>query len=310
MVLLLLVIKMKFDLHMHSSYSKDGEFTPKELITIAKEKKLSIIALSDHNDMHGIDEMIEEGSKVGIKVIPAIEFDTIFEDKEVHLLGYGIDYTLPYFQSLGKLINTRLDNAIHERLVKLKEVYGFEVDEEEIWKKANGKNPWFIIIDEILNNPQYNDVEDLKEYRPGGAKEDAPAVHFFWDKCCAGTPCFVKVEFPDFKETVDIIHKAGGIAILAHPYKTFYHNEKLLYKAIEYGIDGLEAYSNYHDNKQNEYYESFAKANNLLFTCGSDFHGVNKPRIEMGEYGYTKNDSDSIINAFMNALEKKKTVTK
>lgn len=294
---------MKFDLHMHSSYSKDGEFSPSELVHIAKEKELSIIALCDHNDMHGIDEMMKEANKYDIRVIPAIEFDTLFEGKEVHLLGYGMDYTLPYFQNLANVINTRMDNAIHERIVKLYEVYGIEIDEEKIWKNANGKNPWFLIVDEMLNDPRYMNIEDLKPYRPGGSRDSAPAVHFYWDKCSAGNPCFVKVEYPDFKETVDIIHQAGGIAILAHPYNTFYQKEDLLKKAIEYGIDGIEAYSNYHDAIQNEYYETYANENNLLITCGSDFHGANKPRIQMGEYGYTKKDSETIIKTFMNKIK-------
>ena len=90
-----------FDLHMHSTISRDGSYTPEELIQIAKKQGLKVVALSDHNDMKGIDRMIEAGKKENIQVIPAIEFDTLFEGLEVHLLGYNFDYNKPYYQNLG-----------------------------------------------------------------------------------------------------------------------------------------------------------------------------------------------------------------
>ena len=83
-----------FDLHMHSCYSNDGEFTPQELIHMADEAHLTTIALSDHNTPKGIADMVRLGEAKGIRVIPAMEFDTLFEELEVHVLGYGIDLSL------------------------------------------------------------------------------------------------------------------------------------------------------------------------------------------------------------------------
>ena len=81
----------EFDLHMHSNYSGDGQFTPAELIGIAKERGLKTIALSDHDCISGVKEMIKLGKEAGIEVIPAIECSTSIGYTDVHLLGYGID---------------------------------------------------------------------------------------------------------------------------------------------------------------------------------------------------------------------------
>ena len=75
--------------------------------------------------------------------------------------------------------------------------------------------------------------------------------------------------------------------------------------AMDAGIDGIEAYSNYHEPIHNEYYAEFAKKHGLLITCGSDFHGKHKPSIEMGEYGYDGNESDIILEKFLNQLKEK-----
>ena len=101
-----------FDLHMHSCYSNDGEFTPQELIHMADAAHLTTIALSDHNTPKGIADMVRLGEAKGIRVIPAMEFDTLFEELEVHVLGYGIDYEQPYFQSL--FIISRFNKIVND----------------------------------------------------------------------------------------------------------------------------------------------------------------------------------------------------
>ena len=96
---------------------------------------------------------------------------------------------------------------------------------------------------------------------------------------------------PDFVESVQKIHEAGGLAIVAHPFNTFYKNDEMLKMLLDAGVDGIEAYSNYHTPDQNVYYEKLAKEYHLLITCGSDFHGEKKPSIQMGEYGLDKDGS-------------------
>ena len=100
-----------------------------------------------------------------------------------------------------------------------------------------------------------------------------------------------------------MIHDAGGIAVLAHPFATFYQKEALLDLAVSYGIDGIEAYSNYHEPKHNNYYAEYAKKHNLLITCGSDFHGKHKPSIHMGDVGEEVENADEILQKFLEAIK-------
>ena len=91
-------------------------------------------------------------------------------------------------------------------------------------------------------------------------------------------------------------------AVLAHPFKNFYQKEDFLQEALDAGIDGIEVYSNYHEEKHIEYYKEFAIKNNLIITCGSDFHGKTKPSIQMGSYGLNENGVP-IIKNFLNHIK-------
>ena len=143
----------------------------------------------------------------------------------------------------------------------------------------------------LFQDARYQNIEDFKEYIPGGKRSDPAPVNFFWDKCQAGSDLFVYVQMPDFTESVKKIHEAGGIAVVAHPFTSFYEKQDMLQVLLDSGVDGVEAYSNYHTPQQNMYYEKFAKDHGLLITCGSDFHGSKKPSIHLGEYGLSKDGS-------------------
>lgn len=281
----------EFDLHMHSCYSGDGQFTPEELIGIAKERGLKTIALSDHDCISGVKEMIKLGKEADIEVIPAIECSTSIGYTDVHLLGYGIDLEDTYFQNLLERTQVKSRNAFSTRCDKLRAKYGVEIDEEAVLKEANGKNPWFVMCTHMFNDPRYQDIPDFKDYIPGGKRSDPAPVNFFWDKCQYGSDLFVYVPMPDFVESVQKIHEAGGLAIVAHPFNTFYKNDEMFKVLLDAGVDGIEVYSNYHTPEQNVYYEKLAKEHHLLITCGSDFHGEKKPSIQMGEYGLDKDGS-------------------
>ena len=292
-----------FDLHMHSNYSQDGQLSPKQLVQMAKEKGLKIIALSDHDSIAGVQEMMKEANQVGIQVIPAIECSTKLDNYDVHLLGYGIDLEDEYFISLRDRLSKQGANIFHERVEKLRKKYGVEIDEEQVIRDSHGKNPWFLMMSQLFADPRYAHIEDFKEYRAGGSRCDPAPVNFFWDLCGFGSDLYVASNNPDFAMTVEKIHEAHGIAVVAHPFKTFYKREDLLQKLLDAHIDGMEVYSNYHDKEQIAFYESFAKKHDLLITCGSDFHGILKPSIEMGEYGLEK-DGFVLIERFLSAIKK------
>lgn len=296
-----------FDLHMHSSYSSDGQFTPEELIKKLKAANIKVAALSDHNCMQGIDEMIEYGNKAGIQIIPCIEFNTLLEGIDVHLLGYQFDYHQPCFTSLHIDMQKKQEAVLQDRIDFFKSFYNITFDEKEILKDIGNQNAYNIIVDYMLHDPNNAHIKAFQPYLKGGERSDCPVPNFYWDTCSAGKPGYFPISLPTLKEVVDLIHQHGGIAIVAHPWKTFYQNETMIQKAIEANIEGFEAYSNYHTREQNEYYEQLCKKHNLLMTCGSDFHGKVKPNISIGEYGYTKDNEEEILQIFLQALKKGET---
>lgn len=296
---------MRFDLHMHSDASSDGQLSPAELARMAHSTGLNVIALSDHDSIVNVPAMIQEGARYGIDVIPAIEISTSLGDADVHLLGYGIDLNDPWIGSLREKSRRRMEGLFHQRVQKLSETYGLDIDEEAILKKSGTKSPWFTLIEDLLSRPEVQSLEDFQDYLPGGRRSVPAPVNFFWDRCQAGSPLYVHAGHPDLKECIRKVHEAGGLAIIAHPFRTFYQQDKVLEELIEAGLDGLEVYSNYHEPDQTAWYLDFARRHHLLISCGSDFHGEKKPNIQMGQY-HLDQDGTPFLDAIQNALKEQR----
>lgn len=295
------------DLHMHSSYSIDGTYAPKELIEFAKQAKLRYVALCDHNYVKGVDEMIALGKDNGIQVVPGIECDTKFMGLDVHLLGLGIDHHAPYFQTIGDIIEERERQAIRLRIRSLNRYFDAGIDEEAMMEECKTGNPFVKIYSDMLFSERNKDRDIFKPYQPGGSRDNPGIVNFHWDYCSAGSEAYVAVEYPSLEDTVREIHKANGVAIIAHPWRSFFHQEERLAYALEVGVDGLEAYSNYHNAEHNAYYHAYCKQHGLLLSCGSDFHGELKPKIRMGEYGCTEDDL-ALCEPLLQRVLKRQTV--
>lgn len=293
---------MHFDLHMHSVNSHDGFYSEKELIARAKEKKLDLIALCDHNTTAGIPAIMKEGSKQNLSVIAGIELDTLFEGHEIHILGYNIDPSYPYFADLSKKIDNLEKKALKERIEKVIDYFHLQPESERLMNVAAvSTTPFASVIQDILSDSRYREITAFDPYRKEGGN-----VFFFWDYCSAEGPCHVSVDYPGLKENIQHIHNAGGIAIIAHPYHTFDHNEPLLDRALKTGIAGIEAFSNYHSAQQNHFYAAYCDKKDCLATFGSDFHGPFKPQIEMGDYHYDLQEEwrQKKLTQFLSALKK------
>lgn len=293
-----------FDLHMHSNYSVDGEFTPKELIEIAKQANLTCVVLADHNSCEGVDTFIQCANKANITSFVGLEFSTSYENAEVHLLGYNFHHHQEYYSTLPAQMKALKWEAGRQLIHKFNARFGFDLEEKAIMDKTIEKDsdPYMEMAEIILHDSKYNTHPDLQPYMPGGSRCEPATVNLYWDFCVKGCDCFVPIPFPPIKDVIERIHKDGGIAILAHPWKTFYQKEDKIMELISYGLDGIEAYSNYHEDFHNSYYEDFCKKHHLLMTCGSDFHGKTKPKIKMGQYGYTKDNETEVLTSILHTI--------
>lgn len=285
----------KIDLHMHTIVSDDGEFTPKEIVTMCADKELEYIAIADHNSVKGVLKLLQEKS-LPINLIPAIEIDCQFQGKDFHLLGYGINPTDSSFLEIENNIQSQEIDATKKRLAYTKDVLSFIYNDEDIERlsrdnvlSAEGIMEACMLIEENNQNP------NMFPYLEGGKRSDNPYVNYYWDHFGQGKPGYVPMEFPTMEAMIKLIHDQGGIAILAHPGNNVKEDMKLLEDIIALNIDGMEVYSSYHTPEQVQIYHDTTTKHDLILTCGSDFHGKTKPTISLGDHTMPTSEQEFLI---------------
>lgn len=254
------------DLHTHSEYS-DGSMSPSELVAYAKEHFLSAIALCDHDCIGGVREAVSEGEKLGVEVVPAVEFAARGET-ETHILGYYIDTDNKEInQSLNYICKVRAErmSAICQSLQNI----GIDVTVDEV-KKVSGNG--------ILCRAHIARLIVEKGYAPTVREAFSRYLHL---KNIAHSETQALTD----REVIEIINNAGGQAFLAHPHLTKKPDDELfeyLKLLKSYGLRGLEGYYTDYTPKMQEKYQAMAKKLNLEISGGTDFHGSFKPDIEIG----------------------------
>ena len=271
------------DLHMHSMYSDDGEFTAAQLVDKCHDAGITIMAIADHNSVKAIDEAKKAAEQYGIRYIHATEIDCTYNGINLHVLGYGIDHKNPIFNELEENI-LKQELSCSEEKLKLTNQLGFELDKSQLDElSANGVYTGEMFAEALLNDPRYQDHPLLKPYRENGERSDNPYVNFYWDYYAQGKACYTEVIFPSLKETIKIINDNGGIAVLAHPGNNLKGQFEVFDEMVKIGLQGVEAFSNYHDEAIVNYFLQKGREHQMLITCGSDYHGKTKPAIELGE---------------------------
>lgn len=254
------------DLHVHSTAS-DGTFTPAELVKEAQKKELSAFALTDHDTTLGISEAIAAAANTGIEVIPGIEISTNFKDKEVHIVGLYIDYTSKNFlDGIGNELERR--NARNEEMVDRFNKAGFPVSLDEL----NAMFP-----NSVITRAHFASFMTKRGY----VKDNREAFSKYLGD---GMPLYVPRERKTLREAVELITSAHGAAILAHPLLyglTDGELRKLCSELKAYGLCGIETmYSTYRGFDELSV-RKIAHEFGLLESGGSDFHGANKPDIQL-----------------------------
>lgn len=256
------------DLHVHSNES-DGTVTPEELVAEAKKTGLSAFALTDHDTTEGLDRAIECGNAEGIEVVPGIELSTAYFGKDIHVLGYYMDYHSASFQKkLMEFKNIR--NVRNEEMFKRLREFGFE----KITADA---------LHEAFDNAVITRAHIAKFMVACGyvkSREEA-FQRYIGDNC----PCYVERERISPNQAVKLIIEYGGVPVLAHPLLYRLGTEMLdalIVSLKEEGLKGIEAvYSTYSWREQHKL-KLLAKKHELIFTGGSDYHGTNKKNIKLG----------------------------
>ncbi|MDE6892862.1 MAG: Cof-type HAD-IIB family hydrolase [Lachnospiraceae bacterium] len=265
------------DLHVHSNKS-DGSFTPAELVSYAVEKGLSAFALTDHDTTDGIDEALAAAKAAAlaghpVEVIPGIEFSTEYEGQDIHIVGLYIDYNSDFFKR-------RLTGFVEGRITRNREMcrlltqHGIPVTYEALTSEFPGCVITRAHYAKFMLNHGY--TKSLKE-----AFDRYIGDH---------GPCFVPRKKITPMRAVEIILKAGGFPVLAHPVLYRFGKarlENLVALLTDMGLQGLECVYSTHSASDEREMRSLAKKYHLCVSGGSDFHGSAKPGLDLGT-GYGK----------------------
>jgi 3',5'-nucleoside bisphosphate phosphatase len=270
------------DLHMHSHYSTDGEFSPAQLVDLCLEAGLTHAAIADHNSVRAVADALCAAVGTRLTVIPGIELDCDFKGINLHLLGYGIDHTAPVFHQIEEdfLQQAQDNSALSTRLVRQ---LGIDFEDAVVAGLAHeGVVTGEILAEAALMYDREGKNPLLDPYRDGGDRSDNPYVNFYWDYCAQGKPAYTPMKFISLAQAVEVVQSHHGLPVLAHPGLNVNKDQVLLAEIVAAGVLGIEVYSSYHNLAQAIFYRDAANAQGLLVTCGSDFHGKTKKSIQIG----------------------------
>ncbi|MBO4514448.1 MAG: PHP domain-containing protein [Lachnospiraceae bacterium] len=257
------------DLHVHSTRS-DGTFTPTQLVDHAMEKGLSAFALTDHDTTDGIREASEYAASLpnAPEIIPGIELSTDLNGTEVHVVGLFIDPASPPFRDyLKEFVESRTTR--NKKMAQKLQDLGMEITYEALEEA---------FPDCILTRAHF--ASYLRMHGYVSSNQEA------FDRYLGNRrPCYVPREKISPCDAVRLILSAGGLPILAHPilYRMSEARlEDLVITLKKEGLVGIEAiYSTYLPSEERQI-RRLAATHGLLISGGSDFHGANKPKIDMG----------------------------
>jgi predicted metal-dependent phosphoesterase TrpH len=245
---------LKSDFHIHTNFS-DGTLSPAEVVQRAYKNNVKVLAITDHDTLTGLEEAIYESLKYNIMLIPGIELSTQYNNESIHILGFFRDNNFKnkeLIEELEKIKNHRVIRA--KKIVhKLKEEFTIEVNFEKILKNANDTVARPHIAREIIKSGYPYTVDEIFD-------------NFIGKGCKAYVPT-LKLSTA---EGIKLLKKYNALVFLAHP--------KLIQKSsinefLSLGFDGIESIYCQNTKEENKYYVKLAKENNLLISCGSDFHG-------------------------------------
>lgn len=265
------------DLHTHTSHS-DGLLSPEALLRRGKSNNLTAISITDHDITAAYSpETYAYADRLKLELVPGIEISTEFNGRPYHFLGLLIDPANGGIQNFTKrMLESRKKYAL-DVCDKLDDL-GWEVDTQALFN-TSGTITKGTISRSVVNNPT-NEARLLKEF--GQMPTEGRYTEAFLIR---GTPGFVaRSDTVSPQESIDVIHNANGVAILAHPVSNILRGESyenVCQNSLDWKVDGIEALNVYFDEKDGnielgqEYrdrFTEFAQAHNLIITGGSDFH--------------------------------------
>jgi 3',5'-nucleoside bisphosphate phosphatase len=254
---------MKFaDLHLHTNFS-DGTFTPEELVLHAQKAGLACIAVTDHDSVEASARAAAACAAVNMEFVSGTELTAEHDDTELHVLGYFLDTSNEKLLAEITKFQAVRQNRIHEMVTRINEM-GLPLQAESVFGLANCKSPGRPHVARAM----------VKE---GLVRNLDEAFERFLKKGC---PAWVPKSKISALDAIDLVHQAGGIAIMAHPGLN--RTDNIIPGLVDAGLDGIECFHTKHSTATSERYLEIADTYHLLVTGGSDCHGYSKGKPLIG----------------------------
>jgi 3',5'-nucleoside bisphosphate phosphatase len=250
------------DLHLHSLFS-DGTFTPEEVAGHGARFGHKALALTDHDTVEGCERMAAACAAAGVEFIVGTELTAEYGDNELHLLAYFIDPQNPkLLTELAKFQNVRQERI--RDMVACINALGVPLKVDDVFALANCRSPGRPHVARAL-------------VRGGHCRSLDEAFERFLKK---NRPAWVPKAKMSALEGIELIHQAGGLAVMAHPGLN--RSDQSIPAIVAAGLDGIECFHTKHPVATAEHYLALARKHNLLVTGGSDCHGLSKGRPLIG----------------------------
>lgn len=246
---------MRLDLHTHSSVS-DGRVSPSELVAAAVAGGLDVLALTDHDTTAGFGEAQQAAAGTSLVVVPGIEISTRHGVHDLHILGYWVDTTHPAILEHQAVAGRRRADRMRGMVDKLQRL-GIAVEFEQVVEAAGPAA-------RVLGRPHL-----ARALLAGGhVRYYGEAFERYLHD---GGPAFVLEAFPSVAEAIEVIHRAGGLAVWAHPPREIFAAE--IHDFAAAGLDGVECIRPGNPPADSQFFEGTARSLSLMVTGGSDWHG-------------------------------------
>jgi 3',5'-nucleoside bisphosphate phosphatase len=240
------------DLHSHSTAS-DGSCAPGEVVREAQKHGLSAIALTDHDTTEGLTAAIEEGKRVGVRVVPGVELSAVEDDLETHILGLHLSDITPIDARLSSLRDMRRHRA--QKIVEQLNATGVRITFAAVLEQSAGA---------AIGRPHVARALIAE----GWAVDARDAFDRYLG---AGKPGFVGKERLTVKDAIALIHRAGGLAVMAHPAQS--GTRERVEALVNQGLDGVEVKHPSHSAEDVLRLSALVEHFKLVPSGGSDWHG-------------------------------------
>jgi 3',5'-nucleoside bisphosphate phosphatase len=257
------------DLHVHTNLS-DGTWSPEQVVRFAAQNGLRAIAITDHDTLAGVPRACEQGEKDGLEIVPGIELSTKWDKGIMHILGYWVRADHPdLLTSLDFLQQGRRERV--PKILHRLDAQNIHLSQTEVDLEAQGGIPGRPHVGRVMVRKGF--VSNLQE-----------AFDMYLGK---GRSAYVEKEVLAPEEAIHLLAQTAGICVLAHPYsleETPAELRAILDSLKRYGLRGIEAYCPKHTLEETNIFLELARSLDLAVTGGTDFHGSNKPDIQIGVF--------------------------